>query len=307
MQKHRIEVVSIAPSEQHDPVPAFKSSKGKRLILAALLLGALVAHAQQSPDSQPSMGQVAQQLPSYLKNSGIEQHLNTTLPLQTVFTDEQHNTAELGHWIGKTPVILVLIYYKCTMLCPEVLHGLAAGLKDSRLVPGRDYELLTVSIDPDDSPSDAMAEKARFVREVGHPGIDKAAHFLTGTEASIKAISNATGFRFVRVPGPDGKMNQFAHPTVIMFATPDGRLSKYIAGVDYQSRDLRLAVLDASQHRISNPADLVLLYCCSYNPSTGRYSVAVLRVLSIAGALTLVLIGWMIWLLTKRPRDTASL
>lgn len=152
-----------------------------------------------------------------------------------------------------------------------------------------------------------MAEKARFVREVGQPGIDEAAHFLTGTEASIKAISNATGFRFVRVPGPDGKMNQFAHPTVIMFATPDGRLSKYIAGVDYQSRDLRLAVLDASQHRISNPADLVLLYCCSYNPSTGRYSVAVLRVLSIAGALTLVLIGWMIWLLTKRPRGAASL
>ena len=292
--------------EEYAVVQAFKCVR-RRVLLVTVLFGALVAHAQQYSNDQSSMGQAAQQLPSYLKHSGIEQHLNTALPLQTVFTDEQSNTAALGHWIGGAPVILVLVYYRCTMLCPEVLHGLAAALKDSRLVPGKDYDIITVSIDPDDSPSDAMAEKARFVRDVGLSGIDKAAHFLTGNEASINAISNATGFHFVRVPGPDGRMNQFAHPTVIMFATPDGRLSKYIAGVEYQSRDLRLAILDASQHKISNPTDLILLYCCSYNPATGRYSVAVLRVLSLAGLVTLVLMGWMIWLLTKRHRDPASL
>lgn len=277
------------------------------LLLLTILSGTLSAHGQQYAGDQPSMGKAAQQLPSYLKHTGIEQHLNNPLPLTAVFRDEQRNTATFGHWIGKVPVVLVLVYYKCTMLCPEVLHSLAAGLKDSHLVPGSDYNVVTVSIDPDDQPSDAATEKARFVKEVGLPGIEKATHFLTGDEASIRAISGATGFQFVRLPGPDGRMNQFAHPTVIMFATPDGRLSKYIAGVDYQSRDLRLAILDASRHKISNPADLVLLYCCSYNPASGRYSVAVLRVLSIAGVVTLMVIAGLIWLITRKRQNLKSI
>ena len=281
---------------------AFESSTVKQLWLVAILSGVLAAHGQDYSGNQPSMGQAAQQLPSYLKHSGIEQHLNRPLPLKAVFTDEQRNTAPLGNWVGKRPIILVLMYYKCRMLCPEVLHSLAAGLKDSRLIPGKDYEVITVSIDPDDTPSDAVPEKARFVSEVGISGIEKATHFLTGNQASIRAMSDATGFQFVRVPGPDGRLDQFAHPTVIMFATPDGRLSKYIAGVDYQSRDLRLAVLSASQHKISNPADLILLYCCSYNPAAGKYSVAVLRVLSIAGLATLLVVAGMIWLLTRNPQ-----
>jgi protein SCO1 len=283
-------------------VRAFNYETVKSFLLVAILSGALPVHGQQYSGDEPSMGQTSQQVPTYLKHTGIEQHLNHPLPLKAVFTDAQRNTAALGHWIGKAPVILVLVYYKCTMLCPEVLHGLAAGLKDSNLVPGKDYDVITVSIDPDDSPSDGAAEKARFVSEVGLSGIVKATHFLTGNEASIKAISDATGFQFVRVPGPDGRMNQFAHPTVIMFATPDGRLSKYIAGVEYQSRDLRLAILDASQRKISNPADLILLYCCSYNPGTGRYSVAVYRVLSIAGVVTLMVVAGMVVLLTRKPK-----
>jgi protein SCO1/2 len=163
-------------------------------LLVAIFAGTLSAYGQQYSSNQPSMGQAAQQSPSYLKHTGIQQHLNHPLPLTAVFTDEQHNTGALGNWIGKAPVILVLVYYKCTMLCPEVLHGLAAALKGSGLVPGKNYDVITVSIDPGDSPSDAAAEKARFVSEVGLPGIDKATHFLTGNEASIKAISDATGF-----------------------------------------------------------------------------------------------------------------
>lgn len=283
----------------------FKYRRVKGLLFMAILFGTLSVRGQQPAADEP-MGQGAQQLPSYLKHAGIEQHLNHPLPLKAVFTDEQRTTAALGHWMGKAPVILVLVYYKCTMLCPEVLHTLAAGLKDSGLVPGRDYEVITVSIDPGDLPSDATTEKARFVSEVGVSGIDSATHFLTANEASIKAISDATGFQFVRVPGPDGRMNQFAHPTVIMFATPDGRLSKYLSGVDYPSRDLRLAILDASQHKISNPADLFLLYCCSYNPVAGKYSVAVLRVLSIAGVVTLMVIAGMVWLLTRKPHGRES-
>jgi protein SCO1 len=288
-------------------VRAFARETVKRLTLLAILSGVIAAQGQQSPVDQWSMGNAAQQLPSYLKHAGIEQHLNHSLPLTTAFTDEQRNTAALGHWIGSAPIILVMVYYKCRSLCPEVLNELAAALKDSRLVPGKDYKVITVSIDPSDTPSDAVAEKARFVRDVGLSGIDKATHFLTGNQASINAISDATGFHYVRVPGPDGRMDQFAHPTVIMFATPDGRLSKYIAGAEYQSRDVRLAILDASRNRISNPADLILLYCCSYNPVSGSYSVSVLRILSIAGLFTMIVLAGMIWLLTRKPQGRRSI
>lgn len=281
---------------------AFLIKAVSRASFAAILGCAVAAQGQQYSGEEPTMGKVAQQAPAYLKNTGIEQHLNSPLPVNAVFTDEQGHTAPLGSWIGKAPVILVMVYYKCRSLCPEVLHGLAAGLKDSNLKPGKDYDVITVSIDPSDTPSDAVPEKARFVRDAGLQGMDEATHFLTGSEASIKTISNATGFRFVRVPGPDGKMDQFAHPTVLMFATPDGRLSKYIAGAQYQSRDLRLAILDASQRKISSPADLILLYCCSYNPASGTYAVAVLRVLSIAGVFTLIVMAGMIWLLTRKPQ-----
>lgn len=285
---------------------ALEHESVKKLLFVAILCGALPTYGLQYSGDQSSMGKVAQQIPSYLKHTGIQQHLNHPLPLNAVFTDEQGATAPLGHWIGKAPVILVMMYYKCRSLCPEVLNGLAAALKDSRLVPGKDYNVITVSIDPSDSASDAVPEKARFVRDVGLSGIDKATHFLTGNEASILAISDATGFQFVRVPGPDGRMDQFAHPTVLMFATPEGRLSKYIAGVEYRSTDMRLAILDASQRKISNPADLILLYCCSYNPVSGKYSVAVLRVLSIAGLVALIAVGGMIWLLTRDPHGRMS-
>ena len=281
---------------------AFHRDAVKRWLLLTILCAALPAHGLQYSSNQPSIGTTAQQLPAYLKHTGIQQHLNHVLPLNTVFTDEQNTTAPFAHWMGKSPVILVMIYYKCRSLCPEVLNGLAAALKQSHLKPGKDYDVITVSIDPTDKPSDALPEKARFVRNVGFAGIDQATHFLTGSEASVQAISNATGFHFVRVPGPDGRMDQFAHPTVIMFTTPDGRLSKYIAGADYQARDVRLAVLDASQRKISNPEDLILLYCCSYNPVSGKYSVAILRILSFAGLITLIVVAGMIWLLTRNPR-----
>lgn len=294
-------------NQSHDDIPvcAVVSRTVKTFLVAVILCGALAAQGQYSSE-QGAMGKSAQQLPSYLQHAGIEQHLNHPLPLNAVFTDETGSIAALSHWMGKEPVILVMVYYKCRSLCPEVLHGLAAALKGTHLTPGRDYDVITVSIDPSDKPADAVPEKARFVSDVGIAGIDKATHFLTGSEASIQAISDATGFHFVRVPGPDGKMDQFAHPTVIMFATPEGRLSKYIAGAEYQPTDVRLAVLDASHRRISNPEDLILLYCCSYNPVSGKYSVAILRVLSIAGLFTLIVVAGMIWLLTRKPQGRAA-
>jgi protein SCO1/2 len=273
-----------------------------RLVVGGLAcLGASVTRPlnAQGYSADKAMGPRAQQLPAYLDHAGIEQHLNQSLPLAAAFTDEAGKVAPLSQWIGKRPTVIALVYYKCTMMCPEVLHGLATGLKQTTMIPGKDYDIVTFSIDPTDTPSDGAKEKANFVGMLGLPGTEESIHFLTGTPRSIDAISAATGFQYVRVPGPDGNMDQFAHSSVIMFATPDGRLSKYISGIEYPPRDLRLALLDASEKRISNPVDLFLIYCCSYNPAVGKYSVTILRVVSIAGMLTLVLIASMFILLRR--------
>lgn len=255
------------------------------------------------------LGATAQQTPAYLAHAGIEQRLGQPLPLTATFTDETGRTGQLSTWFSNKPVVMAEVYYKCAMLCPQVQHGLATGLAQTTLTPGKDYQVLVFSIDPTDKPADAVGEKRTFLSEAGwsnQPTAANAVHFLTGDPASIAAITGATGFHYVMVPGPDGKMDQFAHSSVIMFATPDGRMSKYLSGIDYPARDLRLALLDASQKKISNPVDLLILYCCSYNPVVGRYSVSVIRILGIAGMITLLIVIGMIYLLTRKPKPRTT-
>jgi len=255
------------------------------------------------------LGATAQQTPAYLAHAGIEQRLGQPLPLSATFTDETGRTGQLSTWFSNKPVVMAEVYYKCAMLCPQVQHGLATGLAQTTLTPGKDYQVLVFSIDPTDKPADAVGEKHTFLSEAGwsnQPTAANAVHFLTRDPASIAAITGATGFHYVMVPGPDGKMDQFAHSSVIMFATPDGRMSKYLSGIDYPARDLRLALLDASQKKISNPVDLLILYCCSYNPVVGRYSVSVIRILGIAGMITLLIVIGMIYLLTRKPKPRTT-
>jgi protein SCO1/2 len=272
-------------------------------LVVALMLGSGCAGfvEAQGYSAEKPLGMTAQQRPDYLAHAGLEQRLGQPLPLQSQFTDETGRTAPLASWFDGKPVVMALVYYKCSMLCPQVLHGLATGLKNTTLAPGKDYEVLTFSIDPMDTPKDAAAEKQTFLAEMGKGNAAGSVHFLTGSEASIEAISGATGFHYVRVPGPDGKMDQFAHSSVVMFATPDGRMSKYLAGIDYQPRDLRMALLEASEKKISNPVDLLILYCCNYSPSAGRYTVSVIRVLGIAGMVTLAGLIAMVMLLRRKP------
>jgi protein SCO1/2 len=274
------------------------------IIFAGLALVFCIAGMRaQGYSADKPVGSTAQQRPAYLAHAGIEQRLGQELPMTTAFTDETGRTDLLKGWFGGKPIVMALVYYKCAMLCPQVLHGLAAGLQASTLSVGKDYDVLVFSIDPTDTPTDAAGEKRDFVKEAGWSDrANGAVHFLTGSETSIEAISAATGFQFVRVPGPDGRLNQFAHSSVIMFATPDGKMSKYLAGIDYPPRDLRMALLEASQKKISNPVDLLILYCCSYSPAVGRYSVAVVRVLGLAGMVTLLLVIGMVFLLTRKPK-----
>jgi protein SCO1 len=278
--------------------------------LAVVLVGTLAAPLQaQGYEADKPMGMAAQQTPSYLAHAGIEQRLGQPLPMAAVFTDETGRTGPLSSWFSNKPVVMAEVYYQCAMLCPQVQHGLATGLAQTTLKPGSDYQVLVVSIDTMDKPVNAVDEKKTFLSEAGwanNPSAANAVHFLTADQPSIDAITDATGFHFVRVPGPDGRMNQFAHSSVIMFVTPDGRMSKYLSGIDYPARDLRMALLQAGDKKISNPVDLLILYCCNYSPAVGRYSVSIVRILGIAGMITMVLVAALIFLLTRKPKGLAA-
>jgi protein SCO1 len=269
------------------------------------LLPNISARAQQYSADRP-LGMAAQQKPSYLKNAGIDQNLNHSLPLQDHFRDESGKDAPLGSWFSQRPVVMALMYYKCKMLCPEVLHGMANALPQTGFHPGQEYDVIIASIDPTDTPADAVEEKQHFLSMMGAPDASAHVHFLTGPQQSITDLAQAIGFHYVRVPGPDGKMDQFAHSSVILIATPDGRMSKYLFGVDYQPRDVRLAVIEASNKRIGTLTDVILLYCCNYSPSQGRYTVAVLRVLGLAGMGSLLAMLMLFYLLSKKPKATVS-
>ena len=274
--------------------------RGKLLIIF-LALCTLSARAQSYSADKP-LGAPAQSTPAYLKNAGIDQNLNHPLPLTDHFRDENNNDVTLGSYFGHRPVVMALVYFKCGMLCPQVLHGMGSSLKQTGLHLGHDYEVIVASIDPSDTSADAAEAKQHFLMMLDDPSAANSIHFLTGQQTSITNLAQATGFHYVRVPGPDGKMNQFAHSSVIMIATPDGRMSKYLSGVEYQPRDVRLALVEASDHKIGSFSDLVLLYCCNYTPSQGRYTVAIMRVLGLAAMGSVIMLIMVVYLLGKKPK-----
>src|SRR5690242_20483204 len=237
------------------------------VLLAAFVLCALPLAAQNYPGSKP-VGAAAQQTPAYLKNAGIDQRLNSALPLTDHFTDEAGKDVTLGKYFGSKPMVMALVYYHCGLLCPQVLHGMAEALRGTQFKAGDQYNVLVVSFDPADTTADSVEAKQHFLAMLGDAGTASGVNFLTGPQQSITDLTQATGFHYVRVPGPDGKMDQFAHSSVIMIATPDGRMSKYLSGIDYPSRDVRLALVQASKRRIGSLSDIVLLYCCNYVPTT---------------------------------------
>jgi protein SCO1 len=277
-----------------------------RLWVATLVLALVTpAWAQQYSADKP-LGTAAQSPPAFLKQAGIRQNLANQLPLSDHFVDSSGADVTLGAYFEHRPVVVALVYYKCRMLCPQVLSGLARTLRQVNFTPGKDYDIVIASIDPADTPADGAAEKVRFLDSLGAPGAGSSVHFLTGRQASITDLASATGFNYVRVPGPDGKMDQFAHSSVIMIATPDGRMSKYLFGIDYQPRDVRLAVIEAGNHHIGSVSDLILLYCCNYSPSAGKYTVSILRVMGLAAMGSLFMLVALLYALSRKPKQTAT-
>jgi protein SCO1 len=275
------------------------------LVAAVVLAFVMPVGAQQYSPEKP-LGATAQSTPAFLKNAGIRQNLGNQLPLSDHFLDSSGADVSLGTYFQHRPVVVALVYYKCKMLCPQVLSGLSKTLRQVGFTPGKDYDIVVASIDPMDTPADGAAEKVRFLDSLGTPNAGSSVHFLTGQQASITDLASATGFNYVRMAGPDGKMDQFAHSSVIMIATPDGRMSKYLFGIDYQPRDVRLAVIQASTHHIGSLSDMILIYCCNYSPTAGRYTVSILRVMGLAAMGSLFMLVALLYALSRKPKNTPT-
>jgi protein SCO1/2 len=269
---------------------------------ALLLVAAVSVSAQMSgapaPGFKREAGMTASTIPAPLREIGFDQNLNAAVPLDVPFLDEAGRAVRLGDYFGRRPVVMVFAYYDCPMLCTLVINGLSSALKVLSLSPGDDFEIVTVSFDPRDTPSSASTKKATYLERYKREGAANAWHFLTGDQASIDRLTKAAGFRYVW----DTDTKQFAHPTGVIVLTPDGRLARYLFGIEYGPRDLRFAIVEASAGKIGSAVDSLLLYCYHYDPMTGRYGLAIMRAMRIAGAATVLALAGFISIMLRRER-----
>jgi protein SCO1/2 len=268
--------------------------------LSTLLVVAVLASAQSMTGG--ILGPSASVKPPGLTNVGIQQNLNQQIPLDVTFRDETGKAVHLGDYIGKKPVILSLVYYRCPMLCNELLVGLESALKAVKFDVGKEFDVLTVSFAPKDTPEVATAKKAEILNRYNRSGSADGWHFLTGPQESITALTKAAGFQYQYDP----KTRQFAHTTAIMILTPEGRIAQYYYGVEFPPRDVRLGLIQASQGKIGTLADAVLLYCYHYDPKTGKYSVMINHIIQLGGGLTILSIGGVLLLLLRRGSDSEA-
>jgi len=285
----------------------------RRLLLAAVLCLACAAVAwgqSQPPLGAPqAVGNPSSKVPKLLQDVGIDQKLGAQVPLDLEFRDSTGNSVKLGQLInGKRPVILTLVYFQCPMLCTMVLNDLNGTLRMiSNMSIGRDFDVVTVSFNPKETPALAAQKKAEYLKTYHRAGAEAGWHFLTGDPASIKALTQAVGFRYAY----DARTEQFAHASGIIILTPTGRISRYFYGVDYMPVDVRLSLTQASGGKVGSLAEQVLLYCFHYDATLGRYSLAITRILSVMAALTVLALGggvfWMVRLERRRQRHAAIL
>lgn len=234
--------------------------------------------------------------PPGLKNVGIQQNLNQQIPPELMFTDDLGRKVKLGDYFGKKPLILNLVYFTCPMLCGEELAGLESALRVLKFDVGKEFDVITVSFDPHDTPEAAAKKKEEILRRYKRAGAELGWHFLVGQQDSIDAIAKAAGFQYEY----DAKTGQFAHSTAIMVLTPQGKIAQYYYGIEYPPKDLRLALVEASQNKIGNAVDELLLYCYHYDPEQGKYSATVMRILRMMGVATLLCLGMLFFVMIRR-------
>jgi protein SCO1 len=268
----------------------------------SLAVGAWVACAQpgQPAPMQQSLSMndpnLRVKLPAALQGVGIQQKLDQQVPINLTFRDEAGREIPLSTFFHGKPVLLALVYYRCPMLCTQILNGVASSLRAVSFDPGKDFEVVSVSFDPKDTPELASAKKLSYLRRYDRPGTANGWHFLTGDPANIKALTDAVGFHYKY----DAASDQFAHASGIMILTPEGRISRYFYGVEFAPRDVRLGLVEASANKIGNPVDEALLFCFHYDPKTGKYGAIAINLLRAAGGGFALIAGTILFFAWRR-------
>ena len=267
-----------------------------RTVIIPAILVLLVAAPARARSEAPAPSTIVAQV-------GIDQKLGNQVPLDLEFRDESGSTVRLGQFFGgKKPVLLSLVYYRCPGLCTMTLNGMAAAFKPLKFSAGKEFDVVTVTIDPKESPQLAAEKKAQYLKRYGRPGAEAGWHFLTGDEASIRALARSVGFRYVYHPQTD----QYTHAAGIMLLTPAGKVARYYYGLEYSARDLKLGMVEASEEKIGSLADAVSLLCYQYDPMTGKYGVPIMRAIRAGGVLTAAALATFILLMTRRERRLAA-
>jgi len=275
------------------------SARAPALCIVSLLIVVFAGAARAQPaEPSPAMRAALPRTPAVPSEIGIDQKLDERVPLDAEFRDEAGKTVRLGDYFGRKPVLLVLVYYDCPMLCTLSLNGVLHSLQTIRLSAGQDFEVVTVSFDPREKPELAAAKKRVYLTLYNRSSGWAGWHFLTGDEGQIRRLTSAVGFRYKW----DAASGQYAHATGIMILTPEGKLSRYFYGIDYPPPDLRLSLVEASDGKIGSAADEVLLYCFHYDPATGRYGLVITRVLQLAGAATVLVLGGFVVVMAFREK-----
>jgi protein SCO1/2 len=262
---------------------------------AALSIAALTLLASPIFAQQPGP-------PPILREVSIAQRLNESIPPEITFRDENGKVVHLGDYFGTKPIVLSLVYFDCPALCTEVLNGELRTMKAITLDLGKDFDAITVSFEPKDTPERAKAKRDVYAGQYGRPGARENWHFLTGDQPSIDALTQAVGFHYAY----DSASRQYAHAAAILVLTPHGRIARYFYGVQYPGRDVRLGLVEASEGKIGTPTDHALLYCYQYDPATGKYGLIVMNVVRAAGVLTVLVLGIFMFVMFRRERNHPS-
>jgi len=276
--------------------------RSNRFLIAVLIVAGCSGIASAQQYSSQRYGLAAATQPLLLQGVGIDQNLNAQLPLELTFRDETGQTVRLGQYFREKPVVLALVYYECPGLCDLILNGLAHAMQQISLKVGSDYDVVTVSFNPKETWQLAAAKKANYVEKFQGSGAKEGWHFLTGDQASIKALADTVGFHYKY----DQASQQYVHASAIYVITPEGKISRYFYGIDYKPRDFRLGLVEASSNKIGTVADQVLLFCCQYDPTTGKYGVAITRVIRVLGTGTALLLFGFVFLMLRRERHSHS-
>jgi protein SCO1/2 len=272
-------------------------------VAGACLLGAIAPASAQTtaPLSVPPPGLAATAQIPMLRDVRIDQKLDSPVPLDAAFADEDGRDVKLGDYFGKRPVILVLAYYECPMLCTQVINATVSSMLPLTFSANQEFNVVVVSFDPGETPAMARRKRDDFLKRYGRPGAEAGIHFLTGRQTSIAALTDAVGFRYAYDP----KIDQYAHPATITILTPLGHVSRYLFGIEFAPRDLKFALIDAASERIGNIVDQAMLFCYHYDPTTGTYGFAIMTAVRLGGLLTVGGLGAFILVTLRRDRRQA--